>query len=125
VALAFEENRFMQRTGVEDYLRDQPEPRARRLREIRALIERLYPEARMSMRYRMPTFEWNGGWVAVANQKHYVSLYTCSAEHLEEFRRTHPDIKTGKGCINIRDRDDLPAEDLEPVIRSAMSKEVS
>jgi len=111
--------------ALEDYLDKQRGARGRRLREIHALIERLYPDAEVSMKYRMPTFEWNGGWVAIANQKHYVSLYTCAAEHLNEFRHAHPEIRTGKGCINLRDGDELPVEDLALVVRSAMSKRTS
>lgn len=112
----------MSENGVDEYLDAQPAPRARRLRELRDLIERLCPRARVSMKYRMPTFECEEGWVAIANQKHYVSLYTCSAVHLEAFRLAHPKIRTGKGCVNLRDRDELPVRDLEPVIRSALSK---
>ena len=69
---------------------------------------------------RQPTFERGEGWVAVANQKHHISLYTCSPQHLAEFRNRHPEAKCGKGCIRFPDRDDIPLEDLEPVIRSAM-----
>jgi uncharacterized protein YdhG (YjbR/CyaY superfamily) len=69
----------------------------------------------------MPTFEHpGGGWVAIANQKHYVSLYTCSAEHLEAFRQQHPEIRTGKGCINFRDRDEVPMDAAAEVVRRAM-----
>ncbi len=68
----------------------------------------------------MPTYEAGEGWVAAANQKNCISLYTCSAEHLESFKRKHPKIKTGKGCINFKDSDDIPINDLIPVIKSAM-----
>ena len=110
---------------VQDYLDKQPEAAGRRLREMHALIERLYRDVEVSMKCRLPTFEWNGGRVAIANQKHYVSLYTCSAEHLEEFRLAHPEIRTGKGCIHLRDSDEVPLEDLASVVRSAMSKRSS
>jgi len=36
------------------------------------------------------------GWVAIANQKHYVSLYTCGYHHIERFKQRCPRIKTGK-----------------------------
>ena len=80
----------------------------------------MYPKAVLSMKYKMPTFTQGDGWVAVANQKNYISLYTCSAEHLEGFKMKHPKIKTGKGCINFQDRDGIPLKDLKPVIKSAM-----
>ena len=72
------------------------------------------------MRYKMPTYEYQEGWVAIANQKQYISIYTCSAEHIAEFKKKHPEIKTGKGCVNLRDGNEIPLVDLETVIRNAM-----
>lgn len=65
------------------------------------------------MQYKMPTCRHGEGWVAIANQKNYISPYTCSADHLEELRRTHPGIKTGKGCINFRVKDKIPEAEVE------------
>ena len=70
----------------------------------------------------MPTYAVGDGWVAVATQKHYVSLYTCSAAHIAEFKRRHPEIRTGKGCINFSPRAALPVEDVEGVIRHAVER---
>jgi uncharacterized protein YdhG (YjbR/CyaY superfamily) len=68
----------------------------------------------------MPTYRIGEGWVAIANQKHHVSLYTCGYHHIEAFRKAHPRIKTGKGCINFRDRDELPTEDIRQVVQHAI-----
>ena len=106
--------------SVQDYVGNTPEGRRERLLSIILLIKKLYPDAEESMKYRMPTYSLREGWVAVANQKNYISLYTCSPQHLASFRKAHPGIKTGKGCINFRDKDAMPLDDLQPVIRSAM-----
>jgi len=74
------------------------------------------------MHYKMPTYRAGEGWVAIANQKRYVSLYTCSPWHLVAFKARHPGIKTGKGCINLRDQDPFPIDDLAAVIRHAMER---
>ena len=113
----------MQEIG--DYLSGVPAERIERLTLLMQLIRDLYPDARESMRFKMPTYEYEvdgrkKGWVAVANQKHYVSLYTCAAQHLELFKQKHPQVKTGKGCINFQDKDKIPLDDLIPVINSAM-----
>lgn len=106
---------------IDDYLEQIPGERRQRIEALVAMVRTLYPQAAESLRYRMPTFDHpEGGWVAIANQKQYVSLYTCSAEHLEAFREQHPTIKTGKGCINFRDRDDIPVTAVKAVISSAM-----
>ena len=105
---------------LSEYVANATESRRERLLSIMNLIKRLYPDAEESMKYKMPTYTTDTGWVAVANQKSYVSLYTCDAEHLVAFKAAHPSIKTGKGCINFRDRDPIPLEDLEAVIHSAI-----
>ena len=40
--------------------------------------------------------------------------------HIARFSANHPSQKTGKGCINFKDSDELPEEDLQQVIRSAL-----
>ena len=77
-------------------------------------------EGVIDMHYKMPTYRYGDGWLAIANQKNYVSLYTCSADHLEKFRQRHPHIKTGKGCINFSDRDDIPVQAVKQVIAHAI-----
>ena len=105
---------------VDEYIAQIPESRRVRFLEIVQLIESLYPHAKRSMQYKMPTYQSANGWVAIANQKNYISLYTCGLKHIEAFKQKHPNIKTGKGCLNFRDRDEVPFADLPAVITSAM-----
>lgn len=105
---------------ISDYIASIPENRKERFLSLIDVITSLYPNAIASMKYKMPTYEEGEGWVSVANQKNYISLYTCSSQHLESFKKKHAEIKTGKGCINFRDRDEIPLQDLEPVIKSAI-----
>ena len=110
-------------TELEQYLAAQPTARCQRLRELMGLVEGMYPEAELSMKYRMPTYATEQGWLAVANQKHYVSLYTCNGEYLQAFRDKHPEIPAGKGCLNFRDRDSLHLADLAGVVNLALGTE--
>ncbi len=107
-----------------EYLSTIPEGRKRKLVDLMDLIKKLYPDAQASMRYKMPTYEIEGDaktrWIAVANKKQYVSLYTCAAHHLVAFKKLHPKIKTGTGCINFKEKDALPLEDIAQVIHSAL-----
>lgn len=59
--------------------------------------------------------------MSLANQKRYVSLYTCDARHLASFKARHPEIRTGKTCINFTPGTGIPADTAE-VIRSAMAR---
>jgi uncharacterized protein YdhG (YjbR/CyaY superfamily) len=90
------------------------------LAALHSLIVELFPDAKIDMQYRMPTYRLGDGWVAIASQKRYVSLYTCGYHHIADFKKRHPEIKTGKGCINFRPPDRLPLRDLKPVIRHAI-----
>ncbi len=106
--------------NVQEYVDNLPQKRKQRFESIRMLVKSMYPQAEESMQYKMPTYRYDKGWVALANQKNYISFYTCSADNLVKFKRKHPKIKTGKGCINFRDNDEIPKEDLRSVIRRAM-----
>ena len=106
--------------AVADYFRSQPHDRRKVLDALHAMVLRLYPRAHVDLRYKMPTYHVDDGWVAIANQKHYVSLYTCGYHHIARFKQRCPEIKTGKGCINLRVSDDLPWPELEFVVRHAI-----
>jgi uncharacterized protein YdhG (YjbR/CyaY superfamily) len=107
---------------VSNYIEKLPKERAERFNSIHSLIVKLFPNAEQSMQYKMPTFSLGEHWVALANQKNYLSIYTCNAQHLTAFKKKHPEIKTGKGCINIKDNDQFEIEDLTSVITSALSE---
>ena len=106
---------------IKQYFSKVPESRRRRLELLHELIIQLFPDIVVNMQYKMPTYRVGDGWVAVANQKNYISLYTCGYHHIEEFKTKHPKIKTGKGCINFKDSDDLPLEDLKAVVTHAIN----
>jgi len=106
--------------SVERYLADIPDDRRDVIDALHRLIVDLFPQATVDMKHRMPTYSVGEGWVALANQKRYVSLYTCGAHHLVRFKAKHPKIKTGTGCINLKPADPLPLDDLSEVIRHAI-----
>jgi len=72
------------------------------------------------MKYNMPTYRPGDGRVAIANQKSYVSLYTCGYHHIAKFKEKHPEINTGKGCINFTEKDELPLNDIGLVVQHAI-----
>lgn len=106
---------------VDEYLAPIPILRRERFDQLMALIHKAYPQALIDMQYRMPTFHHaDKGWCALANQKQYISLYTCGEKNIAQFKLKHPEIRCGKGCINLRDGDALPVSDLKQVIDNAM-----
>ena len=107
-------------SAVTDYISRQDASRRERLEQLHTLILDLYPDAVVDMAYKMPTYRHGEGWVALANQKHHLSLYTCASSHLEAIRKTCPTVKTGKGCINFRDRDEIDEKAVRQVVRHAI-----
>lgn len=105
---------------VKKYIESIPTERIERFSALHSLIVELYPAAIVDMSYKMPTYKVGGGWVALANQKNYISLYTCGYHHIESFKAKHPKIKTGTGCINFKDTDALPITDIKRVIQHAI-----
>jgi uncharacterized protein YdhG (YjbR/CyaY superfamily) len=104
----------------DDYFDAVPPRRKALVEQLHGLILSLYPEARVDLSYRMPTYRVGDGWVAVANQQHDVSLYTFGAQHLADFRAAHPEIRTGKGCITLAPDAELPVAAVTQVIRHAI-----
>ena len=102
------------------YIDGIPTSRKIRFLTIVNLINRIFPNAEESMNHKMPTYSHGEGWIAVGNQKQYISVYTCGGQHIKKFKTAHPQIKTGKGCINFRDTDEIPIAALTGVIKSAL-----
>ena len=73
------------------------------------------------MKYKMPTYESENGWIAIGNQKNYWSVYTCSAEKISKYLTSNPDAKHGKGCINFRNKDNVDLEAIKQVIQQALN----
>jgi uncharacterized protein YdhG (YjbR/CyaY superfamily) len=101
---------------VQRYLKAIPEDRKPLFDKLQALILSLYPDAESMIWYGILTYRAKSGWVALANQKHYISLYTNGAHHIAEFKAKYPVIKTGKGCINFKVTDPFPVAAIKKVI---------
>ena len=106
--------------AVETYLRSVPQARRTLLGELHEMVLRLYPQVSVDMQYKMPTYHVGEAWIAIANQKHYISMYTCGYHHIERFKQRCPQIKSGKGCINLKMTDDIPWSELEFVVKHAI-----
>ena len=107
---------------VQDYFAAVPDERKPAVDKLHELIVGLYPDVAVDMSYRMPTYKAKDGWVALANQKSYVSLYTCGAHHLIAFKAKHTKIKTGKGYSNFKVTDRIPVQAVKKVIKHAIEE---
>ena len=106
--------------NVQAYFSALPRTRIAHVTALHQLVVTLFPNVIVDMTYKIPTYRFQEGWVAIANQKYYVSLYTCAAAHIASFKKKHPSYKTGTGCINFTERNPIPLEDLKDVIKHAI-----
>lgn len=107
--------------NINEYLSNVPESRVDRFNELLNNIKKWHPKSELTMEYKMPTFESGENWIAAANQKSYISVYTCGYHHIESYKKKHPETKSGKGCLNFRDNDKIFYGDLKDVVKSTLT----
>lgn len=103
------------------YIARVPAARRERALALHGLILSLFPQAAVSLEYRMPTFRLGGNFIAWASTRQHLALYTCSGERVAGFRARHPEIGGGAGCLRFRDRQRLPLADLAQVVKNALA----
>jgi len=106
-------------TTVGGYLKELPPERRAALGKLRALIRRVAPTTKETMKYGLPSF---GELCALASQKNYMSLYVCEGDivkaHLAELGK----VSCGKGCIRFRRIDDLNLSAVESIFRAIVQR---
>ncbi len=108
------------RTSPQEYFDSLPLIRRDRLIDLKERLERAVPCAQRTMRYKTPTFERGNHWARLGNQKHRISIYFCSEAIIAQVVANNPKFNCGKGCVRIRDTQEVPIEDLVDAYRRAM-----
>ena len=97
---------------VTAYLQNAPDTRRKRLVSLCKQFQAAAPRAKLTMLYKMPTFEYDGRWVSFGNQKHYIAVYFCSKDLIKNLVAHHPELNIGVGCVRIRDTQEVPEKEL-------------
>lgn len=87
-------------TDVEQYIAQFDGEKQILLREVRATIVRIAPEATETISYQMPTFRYKGNLIHFALYKHHLGIYPGS-EAIDHFKEELSSYKTSKGAIQI------------------------
>ena len=110
---------------VDEYLSSLEPERRNPLTRLRALISEAVPDAVETMRYRMPTYEYQGDMLcAFASQKHYMSLYMdpgIVAKHKHDLKG----LSIGKSCIRFKRLEDLPLDTVRVMLDEAVQRRKS
>lgn len=107
---------------VDQYLADLVPERQAALSGLRALIQEAVPDAVETLRYRMPTYEYQGGVLcAFASQKHYMSLY-MDVDLVERHRKELDGLDVGKSCIRFKRLEQLPLETVRTILDETVER---
>jgi uncharacterized protein YdhG (YjbR/CyaY superfamily) len=104
---------------VSAYIAKAPKASQSKLRELRQLIISIAPEAKESISYGMPYYDYYGRMAYFAPMKGYVGLYIpppIIADHKKELAR----YTTTKSAIHLSLEEKLPISLIKKLIRARM-----
>jgi uncharacterized protein YdhG (YjbR/CyaY superfamily) len=105
---------------VDAYLAGLGPDRREALTVLGAIVLDEAPDAVETMKYRMPTYEYEGRVLcAFASQKQYMSLYMDTGV-VEQHRADLDGLSVGKSCIRFRKLDKLPLETVRLMLRETL-----
>lgn len=87
-------------TTVDEYIKNAPEKAQEMLREIRALLREVAPQAKESIKWGSPVFEENRILFAYAAFKDHINFMPTPSA-MEPFKEELEKYKTGKGTIQL------------------------
>lgn len=64
-----------------------------------------FPNVQEKMSYQMPTYKFNGKYIAFSIAKDHFSFHTLDFEMIEELKVLLPKAKFGKGCAKVKYND--------------------
>lgn len=105
---------------VDHYLESLKGIRRSRLEEVVDYIRTKYPHVEescsLSPKWNYPTFKTGDNYVALASMKNYISIHFGRYGATKIIGERNPKIQTKVGCVNIKDKDEWPIEDIQKAI---------
>jgi uncharacterized protein YdhG (YjbR/CyaY superfamily) len=92
---------------VSAYLDGLPVERRRALETLRAMIEKAAPKAKPTMKYGLPSWEWNGPLFALASRPHAMELYVAEPDLVTKRKKTLGNVEVGTASIRFKRMEDL------------------
>ena len=107
---------------VSAYLGELPAERRKALETLRGMIEKAAPQAKPTMKYGLPTWEWNGPLFALAARPHGLELYVAEADLLAKRKKTLGDVEVGTASVRFKRIEDLRLEVVEALLADAADR---
>jgi uncharacterized protein YdhG (YjbR/CyaY superfamily) len=92
---------------VSAYIDELPVERRTAFETLRGMIEKAAPKAKSTMKYGLPTWEWNGPLFALASRAHDMELYVNEPEAVLKRKKTLGDVEVGKASVRFKRIADL------------------
>ena len=89
---------------------------------VHRLVLEAHADAALVLSYRIPTYKVGRRRLYVGVWKHGVSIYGWEQGRDAGFTARHPELKTGKGTIQLRPDDaaGIPDDELRNLVRAAL-----
>ena len=114
-----------------EYINSLKEPRKTEIKKLHKIIRKIVPNLKPHMKFGMPgygTYHYKyasgreGDWMVIglANQKNYISLYSCLSDGKNYVAEKHkdglPKANVGKSCIRFRKLEDIDLEVIKRIL---------
>jgi uncharacterized protein YdhG (YjbR/CyaY superfamily) len=107
---------------VSAYLGELPVEQRKALQTLRAMIEKAAPQAKPTMKYGLPTWEWNGPLFALASRPHTLELYVAEPDLVAKRKKTLGDVEVGTASIRFKRVEDLNLEIVAALLADAADR---
>lgn len=101
--------------SIDEYIETFPEEVQKRLKELRAVIKAVAPEAEEKISYQMPTFTLKGNLVHFAAHKNHIGFYPTPSG-IEEFKDELSAYENAKGSVRFPFDRPLPYDLIRKIV---------
>lgn|GEM_PF-1056454 len=103
------------------YIENVSDARKELFYRIHSIILRLYPAIQTAISYNIPKYYLSKEeWIFVSYNKQGISLHVGYKGKLLEFKAKNPGFSSGKACLHLTPKQDIPWQDVEKLIESAI-----
>jgi len=106
---------------VDAFIRASPKESQPKLREMRAIVRALAPEAEEVISYRMPTYKFKGRpFVAFAGFRNHIGFYPMSGSFLERYKKELQGYVRSTGAVRFPIAKPLPVALIKKMIKARL-----
>lgn len=106
-------------TNVDEYISTAPKEAQEKLRQIRALIKEVAPDATEKISYGIPYYGYKGRLVYFAYAKNHIGLYAMPS-YLEGYDSEIQKYRTGKATLSFPLDEKLPLTLIKELIKQGV-----